>query len=332
MSFNTVNFIINTMSYINALYDMQNNSAQNHVINQGAQNSLQGQNTNSFSPLNYTLQNTAQTLAYPLSSANQTIISTVEIEQRANYIKDLLNLPRGFEDFIKSIQNGSLNSENLDELKKLLSNGKINLNVLEEILLKNSKEATQKLMTTIMTVSKMGSNNVSQLKELMGMLSSAKASMDPAQTVKNILMLYLPWLPLSVRNELNLDFELGIKKKGQDGGSSSETLTVMIQTVNFGNVLITLEGDDEIYISIMAGENFPEAEVLGLLKKEKTNSKTNISVQTQKSAAKEGGFQDVKISASNFVSPKLIHQAYLLIKIIIDVDSKNLIINKEKEN
>ena len=336
MGLNTINLIVNTMNFVSAASAIQTTTQGGQGLNQNmqTQNSFSSNmNSSSFSPLNYSAQ-TAQ--AAPLSALNQTIISTVEIEQRANYIKDLLNLPRDFQTLINQIQGNSTNSQILKELSKLLIGDKINLTALNNLIANNSKDAVQKLMMTIMSVSKMGSNNVSQLKELMGMFSAAGAAGDNIQAVKNLLMLYLPWLPLSLRNELNLDFEIGITdKNGSEGSQGNETITIMIQTANFGNILavLTLNQNGNIDISIMADENFPEKEVMQKLKDEnkKINIETTVSIQTQKTPEYNKKSQEIKVTNCDSVSPKLILAAHSLIKIIIEVDSKEFIINEENE-
>ncbi len=336
MSFNAINFIISTVGATGL------NNTQRQGVNQNAFNNVKENfvNSNSNSSLiNNFLQNAQNKTETGLSVLNQRIISTVEVEQQANYIKDLLNLPRDFQDLIQQIQQGNTNLSSMKELSKLLVNGKIDLTALAQILSDNSKEAVQKLMMTIMSVSKMGAQDVSQLKELMGLFSTAGANLSSEQTVKNLLLLYLPWLPLSQRNDLNLDFEIGIndKNSGSNQGGSSETIRIMIQTANYGNILATLEISNEgnVDVIISATEDFPEREVIEKLNKEgkKSGFKTSLIVQTQKIEHKaEDKTQDVQITTSDYVSPKLILAAHSLIKIIIDIDSRNFIINEEEEN
>jgi len=333
MGFNTVNFIVNTMS---AIY--LNNTNSNGVNqNMPAQNAANTPTANSPQPsVSYTPLNTFYE-AKPLSVANQTLISTVQVEQQANYIKDLLNLPRDFQSLINQIEGSNQDTQALKELSKLLQNGKINLASLSDLLVNNSKDAVQKLMNTIMAVSKMGSNDVGQLKQLMGMFAAANTQAEAVQVVKNLLMLYLPWLPLSVRNDLNLDFEIGIKKKENEGEESLEIITIMIQTANFGNILATLESSagGDIDIVLNAGEDFPEQKVMEKFKNEASinNIKTKMTVQKNTSSSKNlpKEEQDFKITTSDFVSPKLLLAAHSLIKIIIEVDSSEFIINEEEE-
>lgn len=269
--FNPINFIVNTFA-INAQNLIKNSqtgqSANNLAANSSNFNSNVNQtlSQNSLTSINYSASTQQSQSSLILSNTNQLVISTVEVEQRANYIKDLLNLPRDFQSFINQIQN--MNTETAKSFAKILTEGKINLSALTELLAGNSKDAVQKLMMTIMTVSKMGSNNVSQLKELMAMFSVGANSSDSTQTVKNLLMLYLPWLPLSIRNEMNLDFDIDIfdKIQGADPNEEEniETIKIMIETANYGNVLAELEmaPNFEVDVYITANESFPESEVL----------------------------------------------------------------------
>ena len=342
--FNPINFIVNTFA-INAQNLIKNSqtgqSANNLTANSGNFNSNVNQalSQNSLTSINYSASTQQNQSGLILSNANQLVISTVEVEQRANYIKDLLNLPRDFQSFINQIQN--MNTETAKSFAKILTDGKINLSALTELLAGNSKEAVQKLMITIMTVSKMGSNNVSGLKELMAMFSVSANSSDSTQTVKNLLMLYLPWLPLSIRNEMNLDFDIDIFDKIQgadpDKEENIETIKIMIETANYGNVLAELEmaPNFEVDVYITAIESFPESEVLKRFNEEnkKNSIRSNTKIEKTKDPEISQEFkQNVKITSSNFVSPKLVQSAHSLIKIIIEVDYSNFIINEEEES
>ena len=100
-----------------------------------------------------------------------------------------------------------------NELNQLLFGDKVNLSMLAELLKQNSKEAVQKLMMTIANVAKYGANDVSNLKELMNLFTSSTAFATETQALKTLMLLYLPWLPLSARNENNLDFTIDIFDK-----------------------------------------------------------------------------------------------------------------------
>ena len=157
-------------------------------------------------------------------------------------------------------------------------------------------------MMKIMRVSKMGSNNVSQLKKLMAMFSVGANSSDCAQNVKNLLMLYLPWLHLSIRNEMNLDFDIDIfdKIQGADPNEEAniETIKIMIETANYGNVLAQLEmaPNFEVDVFISATESFPESEVLKKFDEEnkKNSIRSNTKIEKTKDPEKSAKFKQNK--------------------------------------
>ena len=118
----------------------------------------------------------------------------IEIEQKANYAKDLLNLPRDFSELINQITSNStqtsiINQQMLSELSKLFNNGKIDLSLLSILLKDTSKDAMQMLMMTIANIAKYGANDVSGLKELMNLFSANTAIVSDSQALKNLLLL-----------------------------------------------------------------------------------------------------------------------------------------------
>lgn len=333
--------IINTAYVLG--YNAMQNAAQKEgtgVNNQNVQNQTPIQNVNggvqttsNMQPVNSNFPILPQTA----EALNKAVLSTIQLEKQADYIKELLNLPKNFQDLIGQIQSNNPNMQAIKDLSKLLSGGKINLTALTALLSENSKEAVQKLMMTIISVSKTGAD-INQLKELMGMISQNGAT-DNIQAMKNLLMLYLPYLPMSVRMELNLDFNIDIFDKIEgpdpDKQDKGETIKILIQTANFGNVLATLDlaPNNDIDVFIQAIDNFPEQEVLKLFKEEnkKTGVNSNISIEKNKNEKSLEDFkQNIQIVSSDYVSPKLVLACHSLIKVIIDVDSKEFIINEEE--
>ena len=104
-----------------------------------------------------------------LSVASELKLTTIEIEQKANYAKDLLNCREIYGAYNQitsnSTQTSALNQQMLENLTKLFHNGKVDLSLLSTLLNSTSKEAMQKLMMTIANLAKYGANDVSGLKE-----------------------------------------------------------------------------------------------------------------------------------------------------------------------
>ena len=337
---------------------LSNQSIQNNGAN-SAQNAM-NTGVNSFSQ-NFqpqTQNNTPMFFKFTpltLSAASELKLTTIEIEQKANYAKDLLNLPRDFSELINQITSNStqtsiINQQMLSELSKLFNNGKIDLSLLSILLKDTSKDAMQKLMMTIANIAKYGANDVSGLKELMNLFSANTAIVSDSQALKNLLLLYLPWLPLSQRAENDLDFTIDIFDKIQgpdpDKEEPLESVKILIQTNNFANVIAVLDMTPlgQIDIDVSAGKDFPHKRVMELIKEESSlnNVKSNVSIGTSKNAESNSesesteaysvsSYGNVKITSSGSISPKLMLMAQSLIKIIIQLDYEENIIKRNNE-
>lgn len=324
---------------------------QNNVAN-SAQNAL----NSTFNTFNNNFQNNSsennntplvfKSVPLALSLASELKLTTIEIEKKADYVKDLLNLPRDFSELINQISTGSssssaMNSKLADILPMvLMRDGRVDLSKLSEFLSENSKSAMQKLMMTIANVAKYGANDVSNLKELMGLFSVNSNISSDTQALKTLLLLYLPWLPLSVRSENDLDFTIDIfdKIQGPDPESeeNTENVKILIQTENFSNVIVMLEVNSlgRIDIDISAGSDFPHKRAMEIIKEESSinNVKSNISSSVAKKTdedVRKVSFDNVKIMSSGAISPKLMLMTQVLIKIIIQLDYEQTIIKKE---
>jgi len=332
---------------------ISNQSVQNNGAN-SAQNTLNS-NLNMFGQnfQSQTMQNSAplffKSTPLTLSVASELKLTTIEIEQKANYAKDLLNLPRDFTELINQItsnstQTSALNQQMLENLARLFQNGKVDLSLLSTLLNSTSKEAMQKLMMTIANLARHGANDVSGLKELMNLFSANTALTSDNQALKNLLLLYLPWLPLSQRTENDLDFTIDIFDKIQgpdpDSEEALESVKILIQTNNFGNVIAVLDMTPlgQIDIDVTAGNEFPHKRVMELIKEESSlnNVKSNVSIGTNKKVQEDNSVEyspnNVKITSSSSISPKLMLMAQSLIKIIIQVDYEKNIINNSNED
>ncbi len=348
--FNPLRMITRIATNIAAGRAIQNNIANN------AANSTQNTLNFSLNNLNQNLRSNQNESNAPqffkstpltLSIASELKLTTIEVEKKADYVKDLLNLPRDFSELINQISTGTASSPvlnaklaNLQAL--LMADGKIDLSKLSEFLGENSKDAVQKLMMTIANIAKYGANDVSNLKELMGLFSMSSNIASDTQALKTLLLLYLPWLPLAARNENDLDFTIDIFDKIQgpdpDTEENIETVKILIQTENFSNVIATLEMNPlgQVDIDIAAGNNFPHKRVMELIKEESSinNVKSNVSSSFSKRGdenIQQFSSNNVKITATGAISPKLMLMAQVLIKIIIQVDYEKTIINKEDD-
>ncbi len=321
------------------------NNTQNTLLNNTLSNFTQNFNSENNGSINY-----FQSKPLILSEESGLKLTTIEIEKKADYVKDLLNLPKDFTELISQITTGAapnspaLNPKILNQLMALLADGKIDLSRLSEYLGENSKAAMQKLMMTIANISKYGANDVSNLKELMGLFSINSNITSETQALKTLLLLYLPWLPLAARTENDLDFTIDIFDKIQgpdpDAQEAVESVKILIQTENFANVIVNLDMNPigQIDIDVTAGDNFPHKRVMELIKEEssingvKSNVSSSVSKKTEEALKIDYSSNNVKITSSGTISPKLMLMTQCLIKIIIQVDYEKSVINKEDKS
>ncbi len=243
--------------------------------------------------------------------------------ERSLYIKDLMNLPKEIEEVLVILQNNNAATKNLTKL--LTTN--INLAGLAELLQKNGKEAMNKLVLAMSEASKQGITDLSQFKEAMKFINASVAvasQENPSQVLKNFMLLYLPWLPL----QEGVDFSLEIETYQNEAGESETSITILISTVNYGNVkvLLILHGINSIDIFVNCSGKFPKEELLKRINTESKNHsiQTNVAFEQKETRQNENDIRQAKISMSNIteVNPFLLLMANAVIRNTIDLDNQ----------
>ena len=112
---------------------------------------------------------------------------------------------------INKVSAGSL-SQLQSTLKNLEINGSIliDLNEISSMIKANGKDAIAKLISAMANASKGGITDLSQMKDAARLINAsvaAAAQNDNAQTMKLLMLLYLPWLPL----QEGVGFDLSIE-------------------------------------------------------------------------------------------------------------------------
>ncbi len=229
----------------------------------------------------------------------------------------------------KEIVNIQLASQMQTSLKNLeiLSGGMINLNDITLLFQKNGKDAITKLIMSMTEASKSGITDLSQMKEMAKLINasiSIASENNPQKTLKLLLMLYLPWLPL----EDGVGFDLEIQNKNDESEESDSILTITISTLNFGavNVTLILETSNSVQVKIECSEKFPKQELQLRTKKEQkfyainsvinfeTNNKIKESQKPQQSAS-------INSSQTTEINPYLLLMAHTIIKQVLDIDN-----------
>lgn len=277
---------------------------------------------------------------------------------RAVFIKNLLGLPQNLSEILFNAQNpnkpligGTLGLNNINpELLKnqgvlatlfdetpianskssqdavaLMFSGMISMPDISKLILQNGKQAVAALIIAMASASKQGLSN-EQIQETLSLVNSCLTmaeSNNPAQTLKSLMMLYLPWLPL---NE-GVGFDLEISSPEGETESNDSKLTVLIQTRNFGNLkgVFTLTTSNSVDVFIICSENFPKKLLQKSLLEESSSHamNTNIDIESITPQKEENETRETKVnlSATNEMNPYLLLMAHSFIRNAILIDN-----------
>ena len=210
------------------------------------------------------------------------------------------------------------------------SSGLINLSEIAALIQTNGKDAIAKLITAMANSAKLGITDMSQLKETAKLINASVAAAsqnDSAQTMKLLMLLYLPWLPL----QEGVGFDLDIENGGADEGADS-ILVITITTLNYGNVTATLvlESSNSVHVNIECVKEFPKDELIMRIESDEkhysmesvvsfeTSSQTTVNEKQEKPQAK------INMSNTNEINPYLLLMAHTIIRHVIEIDKNTL--------
>ena len=282
---------------------------RNEVKNLRA-NLLQNQN-------NHQLQTPQrQIISYDIV-ANRVDIQTLKTQETLKLLYELLQLPDDFEKMLeqtkKQIPSDDLNEKTID------------LFAFMNFFNQNVKKANKKLMDLISYYKENQVGKNETLNELITIIKALSSSVEKIENnqnafVRNIILLYLPWLPLGSANDFRLGFN---NEESEDSSKSDETITILVSTLNFGNVKVVLTKDqsEKIFIFFSCSEKFPKKQVLKQISSEAMISNLNIDVDFEtKKQNSANNLQSFDVNACTKVSLKMLSLAYSIIKTIIEID------------
>ena len=214
----------------------------------------------------------------------------------------------------------------------LIFSGMISLPAVSESIIKNSKQAIAGLIIAMASASKHGMTN-EQIRETIGIINSCVSmaeSGNPAQTLKSLMLLYLPWLPLND----GVGFDLEVNTSDGENESNDSRLTVLIQTRNYGNVkgVFTLTTTNSVDILITCTEIFPKTLLQKSLMEEGTSHAMTLTIDAETVQPKEikpleKTEAKVNLSATNEMNPYLLLIAHAFIRNTIYIDSNAIVSN-----
>ena len=221
--------------------------------------------------------------------------------------------------------NAANSIENKDAMELFLS-GLINIHDVGNLLKTNGKHAASAIVLAMAAASKKGLDT-SQLQDTLKFINasvSTAAQETPAQTLKSLMMLYLPWLPLNS----GVGFDLEIETSPGDDNKTLSVLIVLIQTLNYGNLkgMFSLTTSNSVNIHITCSDKFPKDELLEKLKAETNvySMQSYIEFEEQKplkEEEKENRETKVNLSATDELNPYLLLMAHSFIRNTILLDN-----------
>lgn len=256
-------------------------------------------------------------------------------------LKDMLGMQKELNEFLSNtVLNQTAENLTKSDLAKLLLNTKIDLGKLSQFMQQNGKEALSKLFTMTANFAQSGSvARPAQLSELIAVLNACTPNADTSQVqvLKNMILLYLPWLPLGEQNSFQLEIGGGKSENGAE--ENEDSITVMIKTVNFGNVSVLIfKGENAtINFNIKAGSDFPKDEVTEKIKQEAKdyNVETELAYEAKESIPQtektEQAKTEVNINTGIKINPFLILMAQTAIRVIVETDKNFSLVENRKE-
>jgi len=259
---------LNIPNLASLVFSINKTAPQNPVQNQTNANNTINSETPKFNPsptnqelLNNMTPNQLNNLSRQVMQASANTMSNM---QQNIFLRDMLELPKDWNFLMREFvfsENAqlasllkNLNASNQSALQEALlalanSNARLNLNALAEYINKNSALLADKLLK-YMGDANIGQNNISQLKNIMliGASIANSANVNPQEFIRDIMQMYLPWLPLVPPKEEDLnEIELKMAKSADKNGQ----ILFYVSTKNLGyfKVEIILEETTEIYIT-----------------------------------------------------------------------------------
>lgn len=228
---------------------------------------------------------------------------------------------------LQNVLKNQLNSQLASSLRNLQisSTGMLNLSEIAALIQANGKDAITKLILTMANAAKQGVTDMSQLKETAKLINASIAlasKENPAQTLKTLMLLYLPWLPLADGSGFDLEIEAA-----SSGEENDSVLIITITTINFGNVVATLilETSNSVHVNIECSEKFPKDELMLRIEGEEKHysMQSVISFETKESKPVDIEQTKAKInmSSTNEINPYLLLMAHTIIRNTIMIDN-----------
>lgn len=269
------------------------------------------------------LQTTNNTGIYILSKLEN--INKLDNIQKLLFLKEMLNLPNEWKDFLIFAALKAYPSTNSEQLLLKL----LDLNLLKQDLNQTSNEILNKLLKLLTPQMAAKSSEMHQMMEILQKFlpSSETKTQD---IIKDLMLMYLPYLPLKE------DFKLIFQNKNnenEDSENNSVSIIIILTTKNMGTFKIEISIENSSpHVQIDNNSDSLNKRFLTGLKelKQKLEIKNEISIVKNKNIQSSNEQSQHIISSSKKIHPKILIIAYEIIKMILELDNKLSLI-KERE-
>ena len=204
---------------------------------------------------------------------------------------------------------------------------KINLSVLNSQIQQHSKQALNNLVLEMSTATRQGITDTKPIQDTISLINSsisASSQNDTALAIKNLMLLYLPWLPLEEGVGFKLDVET---KKAEPPKDDDTSISIMITTKNYGNIgaEINLLTTNSVDIFITCDKKFPKDKLLKRLNHDSKEHSMTASIgieQTVQQDVLAPEVQKAKVNLSNVttINPYLLLMSHSFIRHAIEID------------
>ena len=322
----------------NNLFNTFSNGMNNGIQNLGARNvNPMGAENESYVPFKEAQPQPQQLFPAATEQLAQTAAELAKMNQQQaeKMLKELLNMPRNFEQLVQQLAANTAKSP--AETALLLLASTLNMSQLASMLQNSSKEAMTNLYQMVAQYNQIGvSIKNEQLGEISKLISFVMASStSDVQTLKTTLLMYLPWLPLTDPEAFKLEMA---KKEAEENGAGDDSITILIATENYGNVKTDIfkTEEDGIRIDFISSQTFPQKDFDLAMKEISKKYSININISFTKKEAfnkdkNEKTKTQVSMHTSPGVNPFLLLVSNSVIKNIHQIDEKENLRAARKE-
>ena len=205
---------------------------------------------------------------------------------------------------LKQLQNQEVAQLAQKQVAAKVLPSRINLSILNSQIQQHSKQALNNLVLEMSTATRQGITDTKPIQDTISLINSsisASSQNDTALAIKNLMLLYLPWLPLEEGVGFKLDVET---KKAEPPKDDDTSISIMITTKNYGNIgaEINLLTTNSVDIFITCDKKFPKEELLKRLNHDSKEHSMTASIGIEQTAQQDvlaPEVQKAKVNLSN---------------------------------